>query len=186
MVNLVHIFCAILVYYFVVNQRTTTKAYLFGWLVMIPFVTWLPFQMIECFEFKNLMLKMVPANIFIAVVPRTLEAMYDTAPVGVENNLLSYMEYYAAGSPPLRDPKTKQRIRVTFRQALHTVLRVALYYHLLCLSLSIMLNYKFSPFESPVVINNFHFNLDLLHPGHLGNAYAIGSKCTPVEMRLGL
>lgn len=181
---------AIIVYLFIVANRNknSTQAYLFGWAVVIPLVTWLPFLIIEYFELQNLFIKMIPSNLFIAVVPRTIEAMYDTAPPEVEQSLASYIEYYIAGSHHIRDPKTKQRIRASMGQVSYAAFRLLVYFHLLSLSLSALMHCNFAPFESPVVMNDFHFNLDLLHPGHLANAYiVIGesySLCVLVDMQM--
>jgi len=47
---------------------------------------------------------------------------------------------------------------------------------LLSLSLSFMKYFDFAPFETPVVLDEFHLNLDIFHPAHIANMYLLAGK----------
>lgn len=130
--------------------------------------------MVEHFELRNLIIKSIPSNLMIAVLLRTVEAMYGTSPPLVEESLINYIEYYTAGARHLIDPKSNQRLRATNQQVATPLLRFLLYFHLNSLTLSILMHFNFTVFRnSPVVLDDFHFQVDLLHPAHLANVYMI-------------
>ncbi|CAB9497464.1 Pfam:DUF821 [Seminavis robusta] len=158
-------------YAFIVSKRGSISAYLVGWGFVIPFIAWLPFQLVEIFEIHNKMAKIIPANILIAVLFRTIEAMYGTSPPRVEDSLARYIEYYGQGARPKLDKKTNQPLQATLIQFMAPLLRIALYYHLLSLTTSIGMHFDWEVFPSPVKIERFHFNLDLLRPAHFANSY---------------
>jgi hypothetical protein len=165
--------CAVVVHKFIIPNRGTIGAYLLGWGAIVPLVLWLPFEMLEAWDIRNLVLKMCVTSLPMVVVFRTIEAMYDTSPPVVEATLANYVTYYTAAIHHVWDPKTKMRAKVNSRQFLSNLLRVTYYYHWLSLSLSILMHYNFTPFESPVVLNTFHLNMDIFKPAHIANAYCL-------------
>jgi hypothetical protein len=165
--------CAVIVHKFIIPNRGTIRAYLLGWGVIIPLVLWLPFEMLEALDIRNHTLRMCVTALPTVVVFRTIEAMYDTSPPVVEATLTNYVTYYTVGIHHVWDPKTKLRTKVNSRQFVSNLLRLTYYFHWLSLSLSILMYYNFTPFESPVVLNEFHLNLDIFSPDHIANAYCL-------------
>ena len=151
-------------------------AYMLGWGVLIPVSLWIPFEMLELLDIRSQILKLVPSSVPMVIVFRCFEAMYDTSPPVVEASLTNYLTYYSATIHHVWDPKTNARVKVTTQEFLRNLIRVTYYFHLLSLSLSFMMHYNFQPFESPVVLDDFHFNLDLLSPAHIANSYLLVGK----------
>jgi hypothetical protein len=176
--------CAVIVHKFIVHNRGTIKAYLLGWGAIIPLALWLPFEMLEAWDIRNHILKLCVTPLPTVVVFRTIEAMYDTSPPVVEATLANYVTYYTATIHHVWDPKTKLRVKVNSRQFISNLLRVTNYYHWLSLSLSILMHFNFKPFQSPVVLNEFHLNWDIFNPGHIANAYCLaGTSELPPHAR---
>lgn len=168
---------AVVIYKTIIPNRGTIGAYLVGWGVIMPISLWIPFEILEILDVQNLVLKLAPCQLPMVVFFRTIEAMYGTSPPIVEATQTNYMIYYTATVHYVWDPKTLSRVKVTLPEALKNFFRVAYYFHLLSLSLSILMHYKFAPFESPVTLDDYHFNFDLLRPNHLANAYCLAGKC---------
>ena len=128
--------------------------------------------MIECYNLQNLSIKTIPSMLPLTVVFRTVEAMYNTAPPRVEESLMKYMIYYTAGSHHIWDAKTNTYATPSLHHMVTTFLQLVHYFLAVCLSLSFLLHYDFLPFpQSPVVLSDFHFSKDLLHPYHFANGY---------------
>lgn len=171
--QVVQVFFAAIVYKFIIPNRGTMGAYLLGWGVIMPLSLWIPFEMLEALGVYNQILKLVPTTIPMSIFFRTIEAIYDTSPPVVESSLMNYCTYYTSTIHHIWDAKTNSRLRVTASEFLYNLLRVTYYFHWVSLSLSFMMHFDFSPFESPVVLDDFHFNLDLLKPAHIANTYLL-------------
>ena len=170
------VICAAIVYHLIIPHRGTLGAYLIGWGCLIPVVLWLPFQMLEDWDIQNHILKMCVTPLPMIVVFRTIEAMYDTSPPVVESSWANYLIYYTTTIHFIWDPRTKTRVQVDPRTLWRNFLRVAYYFHWLSLSLSILRHFDYTPFSSPVVLDDFHLNLDLFRPGHVANMYLLAGK----------
>ena len=175
--QVIQVIFAVIIYKFIILKRGTIGAYMLGWGVIIPLVLWLPFEIVESLDVRNRVLKMGATPLPLVVGFRSIEAMYDTSPPVVEATLANYVTYYTATIQHIWDPKTKQRVKVNSRQFVNNLLRVIYYYHLLSLSLSMLIHYNFTPFESSVVMDDFHLNMDIFKPVHLANAYFLAGTC---------
>jgi len=174
---MVQIFCAVIVYNFIIPRRGSAEAYLMGWAVLIPLTLWTPYAIVEYCDLQNLAAKTVVNMIPMAVLFRVTEAMYRTSPPFVEDSLWNYTTYYIAGVHHIWDPKTKQRIMPSLKQVWMTFWKAFYAFHILSLSLSFMLHHSFTPFHnSPVVLQDFHINLDMFHPAHLANGYCLAGE----------
>ena len=179
--QVVQVFYAVVVYKCIIPNRGTMGAYLVGWGAIIPTVLWLPFQLLEDWDIQNHCLKMGVAPLPMIVVFRTIEAMYDTSPPVVETSLANYVTYYTAVMHHVWDATTKTRVKITPPQLWSNIFRILQYYFLLSLSLSFMVHFDFTPFPSPVVLDEFHFNWDLIRPAHIANSYLLaGTYCSSV------
>ena len=175
--QIIQVVFAAIVYKFIIPHRGTMGAYLLGWGILMPFSLWIPFEMLELLQIRNQILKLPVATVPMVVFFRSIEAMYDTSPPVVEASLSNYAIYYTATIHHVWDPKTNSRVKVTMPVFFRNLLRVTYYFHCLSLSLSILMHFNFTPFaSSPVVLDEFHFNLDLLRPAHIANAYCLASK----------
>ena len=151
------------------------SSYFIGWTVLIPLSLSIPYLMIEFYDLKNLSIKTIPSMLPISVVFRIVEAMYNTSPPCVEDNLQHYMIYYTAGSQHVWDLKTKTYATPTLHHMLTCIPKLVHYYLAVCISLSFLFYTDFSPFpQSPVEQQNFHFNLDVFNPYHIANGYCFG------------
>ena len=157
-----------------------------GWGVLIPLATLLPYYMIEFLDIRCLILKLAPAQLFTVVFFRCIEAMYETSPPVVEESEFNYVIYYTSTIHFIWDPKTKSTVRVTAPIFMKNFVRVTYYFHLLSLSLSVLGHCHFMPFGSPVLLDEFHFNLDLLRPAHIANAYCLAGKLACVAVVLAV
>ena len=171
----IQVLFSIAIYHFVILNRRTTSAYLMGWAVLIPLSLAIPYLMIDFYDLQNLSIKTIPSMLPISVAFRIVEAMYNTSPPRVEDNLLHYMIYYTAGSQHVWDLKTKTYATPTLHHMLTSIPKLIHYYLAVCLSLSFLFYTDFSPFpQSPVEQQNFHFNMDVLNPYHIANGYCFG------------
>lgn len=170
------VFFALVVYQFIIPNRGTTGAYLLGWGLILPLVLWLPFQMLETWDIQNHILKMCVTPMPMIVFFRTIEAMYDTSPPVVESSLANYILYYTTTIHFIWDAKTKSRVKVNKEQLIANLIRVTYYFHWLSLSLSVLRHFDYKPFQSPVVLDKFHINMDLLSPKHIANMYLLAGE----------
>lgn len=104
---------AVVTYYTIVKQRGSTSSYLIGYGVIIPASLWVPVALIEHFGIFNLAIMVGISAIGVLMPFFCIEAMYDTAEVGVETSLRSYVTYYCTIVPLKRDTKTGALIPIT-------------------------------------------------------------------------
>jgi len=167
-------FFAVVNYHLIVKQaRRTTTAYLIGWGIVVPMAVYFPYWMLEFWELQSRPIKMSTGSSAYIVGFRTIEAMYDTSPHSVEATLTNYCAYYTSLMHFDWDPKTATRRKITAAELIKDFGMLMLFLHLLSVLLSFELHCGFQPFQSPVRLEEFHFNTDLLSPGHLANAYCL-------------
>ena len=176
MCQVAQVFFAAIVYRCIIPYRGTTGAYLLGWGLIIPMVLWLPFHLLEVWDVRNHILKMCVSILPMVVFFRTIEAMYNTSPPVVESSLVNYTLYYTTTIHFIWDPTTNSRVKVNKQKFLANFIRVTYYFHWLSLSLSILRHFDYKPFQSPVVLDEFHLNLDIFQPNHIANMYLLAGK----------
>ena len=99
--------------------------------------------------------------------------MYNTSPRTVESSIGTYMVYYTSLSHFEWDPKTEKRKKISFYGFVSNFSRFLIHFHLLSVVLSFAMHFDYKPFQSKVDLHEYHFNADILSPGHLGNAYVL-------------
>lgn len=164
---------AAIIYKFIIQKRKTVSAYLVGCAAVIPSVLIIPFILIDRFHIVSKVIKVSLFALPAIVVFRTVEAMHGTSPHTVESSLGTYMVYYTSMGHFEWNPKTKTRRKITSSELLSNLIRIFVHFHLLSLLLSFAMHFDFTPFPSNVELDKFHFNLDILSPGHLGNTYVL-------------
>ena len=102
--------------------------------------------------------------------------MYNTSPPVVESSLVNYILYYTTTIHFIWDPKTKSRVKVSKHKFIANFTRVTYYFHWLSLSLSVLRHFDYKPFQSPVILDEFHLNFDLFQPNHIANMYLLAGK----------
>ena len=166
---------AVVIYLCIVKQRGTATAYLAGYGAVIPAALYVSRALLELLDIQNKTMRLALANMPTVVVFRTLEAMYGTsdAKAVVESSLPTYAAYYSSSMHYVWDPATGRRRTITRAELGRSILRVLFYFHVTSLVLSLEVNANFQPFASPVRLDHYHFNRDLLSPAHLANAYGL-------------
>jgi len=161
-------------YYAIVQQRRTVAAYLIGWGLVVPIAVYAPYWVLAFLDIQSGVTKMATGSSAFIIGFRTIEAMYDTSPHSVEASLVNYVTYYTSLMHFDWDPKTATRRRISKHELLWELALLVFFLLLLSTVLSVELYYNFKPFDSPVVLDNYHLHLtDLLSPAHLGNAYGL-------------
>lgn len=184
---------AVFNYYFIVKQRQReqntsntskqqarrysplpTSAYLLGWGVMIPLAVYSPYWLLRALDIQSRVSKMSTGTSAFIVGFRTVEAMYETSPHSVEASLANYVTYYSSLMHFDWDPKTATRRKIPAAELLRETGMLIFLFHVLSAVLSLEIYHGFRPFPSAVdSLSDFHFNTDLLSPGHLVNAYIL-------------
>jgi len=164
---------AVVIYTFIVKKRQTTSAYILGYGLVIPLALYVPFELVEALDVKNMVLKLAFVSLGTIVFFRCIEAMHGTSPETVESSMGTYVTYYSSLMHFEWDPKTQKRRKSTPAELLATLKTILIHFHLVSLVLSFEMHFDFRPFQSKVGLDHYHFNLDLLSPGHLGNAYCL-------------
>jgi hypothetical protein len=171
-------------YRYIIQQRRTVEAYLMGWGVVIPVSVYFTFWLVGFLDVQNGAMKLSCAATAWIVALRTIEAMYDTSPRAVETSVGTYCAYYTSILHFEWDEKTAKRRRVSLKEVLLKAAEVFFFANVLALSLSIFAHLNYEPFHSPVQIDQYNFNLDLLRPAHLANMYGL-AILTFLSLRFG-
>jgi hypothetical protein len=104
---------AVTIYYAIVKRRggdSSSSIYFLGYGIIIPASLWIPIVLIRSFCIFIISL-MIGISAIVVLMPFfCMEAMHDTAVMGVETNLRSYVTYYCTIVPLKRDPQTGERI----------------------------------------------------------------------------
>jgi hypothetical protein len=166
-------FFAAIIYHFIVQQRRTTAAYLLGWGLILPLVLYFPYVLLEVLDIQNMVIKMASGTTTFIIGFRTAEAMYDTSPHTVETSVGTYMVYYTTLLHFEWDENTKKRRAVTGKELRRIGQNVIVFALVLSCVLSFEMHHNFEPWSSPVKLEEFHFNTDLLSVAHLLNAYCL-------------
>lgn len=170
------VFLGYIIYKFVIEERGKPTAYLVGYGAVIPFALIIPYHILETLHLENIVLKMTTGTIPTVIFFRCTAAIHNTSPPVVESSLGSYLLYCSSMVPYVWDEKTLQRIKITSAEMLTNVWRVVTQYTMLSLLISYLLAYEFKPFESDVVLEEFHLTMDLFKPGQLMNNYLLSCE----------
>ena len=154
------------------NYTLPIASYMFGWGCVIPLSFYVPYLILHHLLIFNTSVRMSAGTTAMIVAYRCIEAMYHTAPHTVEYNVFTYMAYYSSLLHFQWNPTTHERRRITVRELVINVGYFTLTFFLLSILLSYLMYCDFRPFESPIQdLENFHFNMDIFHLGHIGNMY---------------
>jgi Membrane bound O-acyl transferase family len=168
---------AVFIYRFIIQQRGTTAAFLFGYGIVLPLaIFYIPFELLERLDIHNRAIKMGAGTCAIIIGFRVVEAMHGTSPNSavVESSLGTYLVYYSSLMHFEWNAKTGKRARITMTELTNAVMRVVLHYLALSMLLSFLMPYHYRPFPTTVKLDEWHFNTDLiLQPGHLANMYCL-------------
>ena len=165
---------AVVVYEFVIKGRGSTRSFLVGFGVVIPLALYTPFFLLEELHLENKAVKLSLATLPTVVVFRTLGAMFKTpSHICVEVTLANFVTYYSTLMSFDWSTKTLSRRKITPGELGQAVLNLVFGFLRMSLFLSIMTHLDFTPFDSPVVLDDYHWSWDLLHPGHLANSYLL-------------
>jgi hypothetical protein len=175
LLTIIQCLAAVVAYFLVVKQRGTFLEYVVGYGLLIPFGFWFAPIMIEYLDIHHFDLKIVTSMLTTVVVCRTLEGIHGTSPDGVEDSLQNYAIYFSTMVHHEFDPKRRRIVGVTMKEVARQVLRCAILFHILSLLMSILVAHDYQVFPSPVELDSFAPSWDLLHPGHWGNCYLLGS-----------
>jgi hypothetical protein len=167
-------FYAAIIHKFIIQRRGTTAAYLIGYGVVIPTVLQIPYTVLDLFDLQNKTLKMSMVTLPTIVFFRVFEAMYGTSPHTVESSIGTYMAYYTSLCHFDWNPKTKTRRILTLKEFLSNFFRLLVHFHLVGLVLSVAMHFDYQPFSSNVILDDYHFSLDLFSPAHMANCYLLG------------
>ena len=165
---------AAMIYRFIVPHRSSVGAFMLGYGVIIPLAMLLPYEILEYFHIANRTLKMSVCTVANVVVFRCIEAMHGTSPDCVETSMGHYMTYYSSLPEFVWDTKTNRRVKIKAKRLLTNIWRLIVHFVAVSLVLSYLLAYDFKPFQSDVVLNDFHLTPELLYPGQLANNYLAG------------
>jgi Membrane bound O-acyl transferase family len=147
-------------------------SYLFGWGIVVPIAFSMPYFILYNLNIQNKAIRMSTGSSVFIVFFRCIQAMYYTAPHTVECNIRTYILYYTTTLHFHWNPSTHQRRRITNRELFSNTCYFVRTWLLLSISMSFAVHYKFQPFSSPIQdIQNFHFNSDIFHIGHIANMY---------------
>jgi hypothetical protein len=141
--------------------------------VILPSVLYFPYVLLEALDIQNMVIKMASGTTTFIIGFRTVEAMYDTSPHTVETSVGTYMVYYTSLLHFEWDEKTKKRRKVTGKELRQLFWNVIVFAHVLSAVLSFEMHHNFEPWQSPVKLEEFHLNADLVSPAHLLNAYCL-------------
>lgn len=162
---------SIFIYKYIVQQRRTWSAYLFGYGLVIPLACWLPFRLLEFSQVENLVLKMSFSTMPTIVVFKCLEAMYDTSlNTAVEASLQNYTIYYASLVNQVWDTKTNQRLHVTSTEFCSNLKTIFFQYMIVSVVRSYLSACQFQPFASNIDIHEYSISFQ---PGSLANNYCM-------------
>jgi hypothetical protein len=177
----VQILFACIIYKLIVQQRGTMQAYLVGWGVVLPLSIYLPFYFLDLFDIRNKVVTLSASTLMTVIFFRCLEAMYGTSPEVVESTLWNYCGYYSSVAPFVWNPKTMRRETVTMEKFLSLLGDIVIHFAAVSVVLSILIPYRYKPFDDPVSLTGFTISTDLINPGHLLNSYCHASKCSTRE-----
>lgn len=164
---------AAFIYKFIVKQRRTSSAYLLGFGLVIPSVLSMPYPVLEYFLIQNKTLKLSMGTMPLIVSFRCIEAMFDTSPHSVEENLWNYVTYYTSLSHFEWDPKTKTRRRCTAADFGAILWRLLCHFHLAGLMLSVAMHFNYQLLPTNVNLHEYNLTWELFSPAHLVNAYML-------------
>ena len=163
-------------YLFIVKQRGTTASYLVGYGFVFPAITAIPYFLVEYLHLENMMLRMTTSIVFTTISFKCAEAMYDTTTPGAEHSLANYVTYCHSHIPCVWDAKTNSRVRIAPIEVAININRLFWHYTFYSMILSYLFTCDFKPFPSNVVLDQYHFSWDLLHPAHIVNNYVLACK----------
>ena len=162
-----------IIYTLIVKQRGTTQAYLVGWGVILPIALYLPFYFLELFDIRNKVVTLSSTTVMTVIFFRSIEAMYGTSPNNgvMESSLMNYVGYYSSVAPFVWDPKTGKRKSITVRQLVSSVVDSVATFLAVSLVLSVLIHYRYRPFDDPVHLTQLSVSVDMISKEHLLSSY---------------
>lgn len=170
----------LVIYYGIVKQRGSVASYLLGYGIIIPAALYSPFVLIEYFSISNISIMLGVTTIGVLMPFFCIEAMHNTAVVGVENNIMSYLAYYGSIVPFKRNFKTGEPMPVTRKYLMIKTVTVNYKVALLILYFAVLAHYDFVPFASAPERESWY---SYLHWAHLLNNFCLillTSQCIDV------
>lgn len=172
---LIQVVFAAAIYKFIIKNRASLEAYLFGFGVIIPLALFIPFFLLEEFNIQNKSVKLGFTTLPTIVFFRTLEAMFATpSNIVVEVTMGNYMTYYTTLVTFEWSTKTLKRRKITTAEFLAAATNLLVDFVRISAMLSFMMHFNFQPFDSPVKLDEYNWGWELLSPAHLANTYLLG------------
>jgi hypothetical protein len=172
MQSVVQVVFAVVIHKLIVQQRGTMQSYLVGWGFVLPISLYLPFFFLELLDIRSKILGMSSTTVMTVIFFRCLEAMYGTSnDVVMESSLWNYCAYFSSVVPFVWDPKTKRRKAITTSKFLSTLLEVLVNLMAVSLVLSVLIHYRFKPFNDSIKLTELCVSRALISKEHLLNSY---------------
>lgn len=165
---------AAITYKIVVQNRGTMEAYLFGYGIIIPISTLLPFKILKLLDLRNKCLTLSMCTLPNLVIFRCMETMHNCSPPEVETSLKNYCLYYASIIEFAFDPQAGRPRKITRSECWSNLAKLCCQILFLCLASSLLLPYDFSPFDSRAAHEARTFGqtiFEMIQPGHLANNF---------------
>ena len=163
-------------YKFLVPRRGSVTAFLFGFGVLLPIITYSPFFMIQYFDLRNRVLMMSTTNVPIVLFFNTLEVLGGSPLSLRQDSLKNCIVSYAVILDCIFDPKTKSFSTVKREDILCKLKQFLLVLIGCSLIFSIM-----APTFTPLIVNvaahtTNHSLYDIVNLSHLINNFAAACK----------
>ena len=165
---------AVAVFKFIIKNRGSLEAFLFGFGLVIPLALYIPFFLLEELDIQNKSVKLGLTTLPVIVCFHTVEAMFSTpSSIVVEATMGNYIAYYTTLCHFEWSTKTLKRRKITSVELLVAVFNLLVGFFRISFMLSFMMHFNFQPFQSQVKLDDYHMTFDLLSPAHLANTYLL-------------
>jgi hypothetical protein len=169
---------ALFIYQWIVQKRGTAQSFLVGWGIILPISALLPFYLLELLNIRNKVVTLSSTTVMTVIFFRCIEAMYGTAPnqAVMESSLWNYCAYYSSVAPFVWDVKAKRRKSITIRQLFSSLIDILLHFLAVSVVVSLLIPYRYKPFDDPVHLTELRISWDLVSKEHLLNSYCHAGK----------
>jgi hypothetical protein len=171
--SIVQMTFAALIYQQIVQQRGTVQSYLIGFGFILPVSLFIPFYLLETLDIRNKVITLSSTTVMTVIFFRCIEAMYGTSPNNavMESSMWNYCSYYSSVAPFVWDSKTKQRKVVTIKRLFLSTVDILVHFLAVSVFLSLLIPYRYKPFDDPVHLTELKVSWDLIRKEHLLNSY---------------
>lgn len=167
----INFFGAFLALKMIRGKNGSVPSHLFSYGILVPFLTVLPFHLIDVLDIQNPVLRLTLISNPALLVFRCFATLHNTLPPFAMEDTLSFFWYFAATVEFRMDPKTKDRIPTTVSDVLNKTRSIGIKFFQ-CVALFTLMkpsNYKMFPHRE---ING---PFDVFFWGNLLNNYMMGA-----------